>query len=135
MYPKPKILNIAQQMAGIKMRFPRFEVSLNNGILKAFGSVQPTERSVDYNIKIRYDMKGVPQVIVLSPQLKRNDKGEDIPHMYSQKRLCLYQPKYGEFKHSDLISDTIIPWTSLWLYHYEIWHITGKWLGGGEHPE
>lgn len=135
MFPKPKILNIALQMAGIKARYRRFEVSLNQGVLIATGSIQPTERSVVYCIKIRYQMNGVPQIYVLSPPLQKNEKGEDIPHMYSQKRLCLYRPKYGEFKHSDLICDTIIPWTSLWLYHYEIWHITGKWLGGGDHPE
>jgi hypothetical protein len=54
--------------------------------------------------------------------------------MYFQKHLCLYQPKYREFRSSDFISDTIIPWISLWLYYYEKWHVTGKWLGGGEHP-
>ena len=32
------------------------------------------------------------------------------------------------------IADTILPWTSLWLYFYELWHATGQWLGGGEHP-
>lgn len=135
MFPKSKILNIAQQMVAIKARYPRFEVSLCQGVLTAFGSMQPTERSVVYDIKIKYHMKGVPEVYVVNPQLNKNEKGEDIPHMYSQKRLCLYQPKYKEFKQSDLISDTIIPWTSLWLYHYEIWHITGEWKGGGEHPK
>ena len=29
------------------------------------------------------------------------------------------------------ISSTIIPWTSEWLYYYEIWLINGDWLGGG----
>jgi len=22
----------------------------------------------------------------------------------------------------------------LWLYYYEVWHLTDEWLGGGEHP-
>ena len=30
--------------------------------------------------------------------------------------------------------ETIVPWASLWLYYYEVWHATGEWLGGGEHP-
>ena len=29
------------------------------------------------------------------------------------------------------VVNTIIPWTSEWLLHYELWHATGKWLGGG----
>lgn len=30
-----------------------------------------------------------------------------------------------------MISDTIIPWTSEWLLHYEYWVLTGIWQGGG----
>lgn len=34
------------------------------------------------------------------------------------------------------IADTIVPWTSLWLHHYEIWLATGIWCGKNEeHPE
>ncbi|MDT0651422.1 hypothetical protein [Autumnicola edwardsiae] len=29
------------------------------------------------------------------------------------------------------IADTIIPWSSEWLYHYEIWAGTGKWQAKG----
>jgi hypothetical protein len=32
------------------------------------------------------------------------------------------------------IHESIVPWTSLWLYYYEIWHATGEWLGGGHDP-
>ena len=24
-----------------------------------------------------------------------------------------------------------MPWVSLWLFFYEIWVVTGEWLGGG----
>jgi len=33
------------------------------------------------------------------------------------------------------IAKTIIPWTSLWLYFFGDWLITGEWNGGGEHPK
>ena len=33
------------------------------------------------------------------------------------------------------ISEFIIPWIAVWLYFYEVWHITGEWLGGGHEPE
>ena len=38
--------------------------------------------------------------------------------------------KWNERK---MIAKTIIPWTSEWLFHYEIWVTTGTWHGGGIH--
>ena len=35
---------------------------------------------------------------------------------------------------ADVISETIMPWLALWLFHYEAWHATGEWLGGGQEP-
>jgi hypothetical protein len=32
------------------------------------------------------------------------------------------------------LADTVVPWTSEWLFFYEVWHATGLWLGGGTHP-
>jgi hypothetical protein len=32
-----------------------------------------------------------------------------------------------------LIATTLIPWTALWLYYYELWLDTGKWLGPSSH--
>lgn len=134
-YHKRKKLNTAEQMIGIKAKFPRFDVRIKDGVLFAYGSIQPTERSISYDIKIRYTVKNQAEVFVLKPELIRNDKGEKIPHMYMQKKLCLHMPNYRQFTNADYISDTIIPWTSLWLYHYETWHISGEWKGGGEHPK
>lgn len=34
-----------------------------------------------------------------------------------------------------LLVDTILPWTSQWLLYYELWLITGHWMGSGhDHP-
>ncbi|WP_179098563.1 hypothetical protein [Burkholderia pseudomallei] len=30
--------------------------------------------------------------------------------------------------------ETYIPWTAEWLWYYEYWRSTGKWVGGGAHP-
>lgn len=83
---------------------------------------------------MKYNLLDNPKTIIISPKLTSNSKGEEIPHLYSRENLCLYHPKYREFKRTDFLSDTIIPWTSLWLYYYEIWRVTDEWLGGGEHP-
>jgi hypothetical protein len=102
--------------------------------MKVVGKVQPTSRSIVYNFEIKYNLGDAPRIIIVSPKLRKNDKGEAIPHLYPNGDLCLYRPAYREFKGSDFICNTIIPWISLWLYYYEIWLISGDWLGGGEHP-
>lgn len=54
--------------------------------------------------------------------------------MYADDRPCLYYPKAKEWSESMLIADTIVPWLAEWLFHYEIWVLTGQWEGGGIHP-
>lgn len=126
---------VVEQMVSIKRKFANFDVSLGVNSLCATGELQPTSRSNIYTVRINYHFKKSPEIYILKPQLVKNFKGDSIPHVYPNNRLCLFQPKYKEFKYVDFISDTIIPWTSLWLYYYEIWHATGDWLGGGEHPQ
>lgn len=126
--------NIAEQVISIKSQHKNFNVKFTASTLKLVGYMQPTSRSEKYLVEIKYKLKEFPKVYVLEPQLEKNFNQENIPHIYPGEKLCLFQPKYKEFKFSDLISNTIIPWTSLWLYYYEVWHMTGLWLGGGEYP-
>jgi hypothetical protein len=51
--------------------------------------------------------------------------------MYDQERLCLYLPGSGEWSGDMSLGHTVIPWISVWLFYYELWHVTGDWLGGG----
>ncbi len=91
--------------------------------------------SQEYQVKIHYELGAPPKVWVLSPPLERRPDGEPIPHVYEGPRPCLYLPGSGEWRPDRYIADTIVPWTSLWLYYYEVWHATGEWLGGGVHPK
>jgi len=125
--------NLLQQMIAVRRQYPAFSADIQKQILYIKGSLQPTPRSDSYEVKIVYHFKRRPVVSVVKPQLVRNFNGDALPHVYPGNTLCLYQPKYYEFRGEHLISETIIPWTSLWLYYYEAWHITGDWLGGGEH--
>ncbi len=131
---KIKDKTIIEQMASIKRNYINFTTSVERNTLCIKGELQPTSRSDVYTVQIIYHFRKRPIIKILNPVLIKNFKGEDIPHTYPGDTLCLYQPKYNEFKFSDLLSSTIVPWTSLWLYHYEVWHITGSWHGGGEHP-
>ena len=125
---------VIEQMASIKCKYIHFTTSVCRNSLFVIGELQPTARSDIYTVEIIYHFQKRPIVNILKPVLIKNFKGDDIPHIFPGKKLCLFQPKYKEFSYTDFVSDTIIPWTSLWLYHYEVWHITGEWFGGGEHP-
>ncbi len=126
--------SISQQLSNLRVKYSHFVSEIKRNTIIINGHLRPTSRSENYNFILEYTLNKNPKVRIISPSLKRNNKGEEIPHMYGQKHLCLYKPKYQEFKSSDFLSETIIPWIALWLYYYEQWHITGKWLGGGEHP-
>ncbi|HYC87140.1 MAG TPA: hypothetical protein VEB86_18030 [Chryseosolibacter sp.] len=134
MKPKLRSKTITEQVSALKVKYKQFSVRGDRDSLKAIGTLRPTARSVEYTIELKYKSGNSPRVFVLSPELTKNFKGEDIPHVYEGDRLCLYHPDFREFRISDTLADTIVPWTALWLYYYEVWHVTGEWLGGGMHP-
>ncbi len=80
-----------------------------------------------------YKLRERPNVRVVEPRIFLPKRRSDV-HVYgSDDTLCLYYP--GEWKGTELIAETIIPWTSEWLLYYEVWSVTGKWHGGGIHLE
>lgn len=125
-----KNLSLSEQSYSIQQKFPQFNKIYKKDKVIWIGNIQPHPLCYTYTIKIEYRLTGYPKVWVLYPEL-RSYQNKPIPHMYGQKRLCLFYPKANEWKRSMWISQTIIPWTSLWLYYYEYWLITGEWLGGG----
>jgi hypothetical protein len=70
---------------------------------------------------------------VLEPELKDRGPEEPVPHVYPDGSLCLFYPRQGEWDHTMLVAETTISWASLWLYNYEVWRLTGDWIGGGVH--
>ena len=132
---KTKDKSIVEQLSSMRCKYPQFTADYtSHSSMKVTGVLQPTSRSATYNFVLKYNLTDAPKIKIVSPELKKNEKGEDAEHLYPNGYLCLYQPKYREFARTDLLTETIIPWASLWLYHYEVWHLTGEWLGGGEHP-
>ena len=140
-FPKNKPITIPVQKFNIRKQFKKMIIKeYKCKELKILLKVQPTEISKEYNVLLQYDsVQRKPQVYVSVEQLKIDDK-ENIPHKYGIKNingeeyvnLCLYYP--GEWNSTMNISDTIIPWISEWLCHFEYWSITGAWCGGGKHP-
>lgn len=130
-YVRQKPLSVMQQVLRMKTLHPQFkEVVRRNKVVWA-GTLRPGPRSNTYTIKVAYELGLTPRVSVLSPLLESRTDDERIPHLFNDGELCLYFPMYKEWAPDKLIALTIIPWASLWLYYYEIWHATGEWLGGG----
>ncbi len=113
---------------------PQFRYSWHRGVAIWRGPLRPSALSAEYMVRITYKLGFTPSVDVLDPELSSRVPGEKIPHTYPEDRLCLYLPRANDWSARDLIADTIVPWTSVWLFFYEVWHATGEWLGGGEHP-
>ena len=134
-YLRAKSLTMAQQTWKMSSRWPGFVFKAESTAAGVWvGTLCPTELSDTYRLQIRYVLGAHPKINVIAPALRNISSTERIPHTYADGSLCLYWPAYGEWSGQRFIADTIIPWASLWLVHYEYWLATGEWHGGGEHP-
>lgn len=132
-------------------RWPSFVVTAREGQRVVWeGTLDPVQRRyrlrIDYEAPYAVEVFTVlhiqPRVQVLSPVLERHPEFEEgpIPHVYFNRNaptlpfLCLFDPYRGEWSPEDLIAETTVPWAARYLYFYEGWLTTGKWLGGGRHP-
>lgn len=119
----PKALNLGFQDWHIRNKFPSFKLIQEESYTYWIGYLQPTNRSPRYQVRIEYDPY-VPKVFILEPELLAF-----APHRYPDQSLCLYHPNDKSFDGRAKIADTIIPWTSEWLYFYEAWLEDGIWWG------
>ena len=126
-----KKLTAMQQYLDFKQNLPAWQIQSRPNGFSAKAVIQPTPLSDFYTVRVTYKQDCPPVIKVLNNQLKpRQPKGR-IKHTYPDESLCLYYPKAREWTPNDLISETIVPWISVWLYYYELWFVTGIWLGGG----
>lgn len=130
-----RTLTLAVQGSGLTRLFPDSQVLLNKNVsLTWIGQLHPTPLSDTYTVKIKYSLRKRPAVTVVSPELSQRVDCR-IPHVFPGNELCLFRYEYFEWDSSQSIAETIVPWTSLWLLHYEIWLATGTWCGSKqEHP-
>ena len=129
-----KEVSLVTQELTLKYNFPESKVKrISNKSLSWVGHIRPTLLSRLYSVKIKLE-NGKVEVFVIDPvKLDIHKDKMLLPHVYStpRQKLCLYFPDGKEWNKGKLLIDTIIPWTSEWLYFYEIWLITGEWYGGG----
>lgn len=139
-YFKRKKITLFKQLINLKAEYPGSFSEIKGSTLKWCGKIKPTALSEEYNILIKYSWGKSPESWVFGENLKKLDS-PDFPHNFKidkdkkKVRICLYHPKNDEWNPSQYISKTIIPWSVEWLYFYDVWLSTGKWYGGGIHPD
>ena len=121
-------ISVPQQYGAIRKRFQSFRLRLHHGEAIMRGKLQPRDVSPVYEVEIRYRLGHVPRVRVLRPRLDPK-----APHLYKGGYLCLYWPKEWQWSEGEWIAKTIVPWTALWLHHYELWQECGRWFGPSSH--
>lgn len=120
----------AQQLALLAKLPVTTSSTLAAGCMCWRGELTPSPISRTYTVQIEYAPPRAPEVIVVAPELELPTGVKRLPHVYKGDRLCLCY--HWEWKVSDLITVTLLPWTSEWLLHYELWKINDqRWLGGG----
>jgi len=124
------------QAQKLQSYFSDSKYSIGNNTLTWKSYLQPTVLSMNYLVKVVYTREKHPNVYVLDPKPLVLATGENkLIHVYNTEKqhLCIYYKKAQEWDETKFLVDTIIPWTSEWLLHYEIWVATGIWHGGGIH--
>ena len=119
-------LSLAQQALALRRLFPHAAITISGARLTWEAVITPTPISRDYTVRITYSRGSYPRVVVIDPPLQP-DKDGRLPHFYREGSICLHEA--GQWDGSMFIADTIIPWASEWLAHYELWKRAGRWHG------
>jgi hypothetical protein len=106
---------------------PGGSCAIRRGHLTWIGDITPSTVSNTYTVKVEFVVGKRPEVTVLAPELERREGL--LTHVFPHDHLCL--SRAAEWNASMSLATTIIPWTSEWLFFYEIWVVTGNWNGGG----
>lgn len=126
------------QLAAMRRLWPEFfGKKTPDGVLVWIGSLQPKAQAYNVGVLWKPRVFTLPYVIIMDPPIKppAGCTFEEIPHLIydsnepSRSALCLFDPDGNEWSESDLIAEKTIYWASEWLMYYELWHLTGEWLG------
>lgn len=117
--------NLANQIGAMRSRYPQFHAQQKGEKVIFTGTLRVREDLPEYKVRIEYRGAAAPIVTIISPRLVEN-----APHMYNNPRcLCLYHQDNYKWTGEKLVANDIVPWTAAWIYLYEYWLRTGKWVG------
>ena len=132
-YFRKRKYTVVTQAFKLRKRYPESHCRTRYGNALVWkGKLRPTPLSQEYTVRLRYRLNKRPEIHVSEPKLVVPE-GKSLPHVFPGDELCLCL--YGDWQPDMNIAETIIPWASEWLLHYEIWLATGEWQGGGIHPK
>ncbi|HAW80220.1 MAG TPA: hypothetical protein DCX27_11245 [Balneola sp.] len=123
--PPKLIMHYKEQKSAVEKSFPFIHCRISSKGLICDGIFTLPKSSTEYEIQLKYEVSKRPKVYVLNPEIEYN---QDI-HMYKDSSLCLFYPPDNSWKKHSQLFDTIIPWTVEWLVNYEIFKLSGKWVG------
>lgn len=130
----------AAQLGAMERQWPSFKGrKLPDGTLLWYGTLKPKSQTYGILVYWKPSTTVMPFVIIDTPKISPREGAAfvDIPHLIfnankpEDSALCLFDPDGNEWTPADLIAETTICWTAEWLLYYELWHITGEWLGSG----
>ncbi|MEQ2005254.1 MAG: hypothetical protein ABMA26_00540 [Limisphaerales bacterium] len=113
------------EQALVRRSFPGLHARIRGQELTCRGRIQPTEHSAPYRVEIKYQPWSSPEIRVIEPALKFTSGA----HMYRNDTLCLYDWREQPWQNKWHLHETVIPWVAEWLVFYELFLLTGKWLG------
>ena len=117
-YTLPELLKNCNE---IKRKYSEATYKVYKGKVVVNIFLQPSEGSMKYKVKLLAQIGSTKvDVFVIDPNIRDLKKKLPIPHLYPDGSLCLYYPNYNEWSAEDLWADTLIPWTCLWLYFFEL---------------
>lgn len=122
---KKKHYNPDIQIQAMKSYYPQFKATKKGKEIEFVGELTVKPEFPIYTVSITYRGDLKPLVRIIKPELV-----EKPVHFYQDsKSLCLYHPKDYNWSGGKLIAKDIVSWTAGWIYFYEVWLETGKWLG------
>jgi hypothetical protein len=118
MHPLPRYYSTIHQVNFMKSAYPQFkQVWRNDYEVEFIGTLHVSEKFPEYKVSILYRSERAPIVKMLNPLLV-----EKPPHFYQNTgSLCLYHPCNYKWVSGKVIAKDIVPWTSAWIYFYEVW--------------
>lgn len=131
-FPQARSYTPVQQAATVcsKYRGFHFEVT-GRGSVKISGALRPTSLHQSYEVEITYTLGKYPKCKIIHPEIVEN-----APHTFDDNSICTFYPDTLIWNRTMKFSETIIPWVSDWIFHYEIWLVTKTWNGDADprHP-
>jgi hypothetical protein len=120
---------LIEQAVRLRQDFPDGTVRLRPTLLVWTGRLTPTPLARVYTVRITYGRGQYPKVRLIEPRLEPEER-QQLHHLYPDGALCLHKDE--EWDTSMLLVETIIPWTTEWLAHYELWKVNRRWHGDGD---